>query len=336
MKPFTVKPDDDGIRLDRWVKRHLPAVTHGMLEKGLRKGWVKLNKKKTTASARLETGQILEFAEILCEKKLDALPPQPPKTISSKDAELIRTSVLYEDDEIIAINKPAGLAVQGGSGQTKSVDRLARVLVPEGATPPKLVHRLDKDTSGVLLLAKTAKAATHLSKAFAGKHVQKEYIALVIGLPKPRQGRIDMPLIKSIRGKHSGMEKVDIDFDDGKDAVTEYEVISNTGQKYAWVKLYPITGRTHQLRVHMASIGHPIVGDGKYGGAAAFIRGGGIAAQLHLHASKIILPKNYREARRPSEPSAASHVSGSMPRSGDIIIDAPLSSHMQESKELLG
>lgn len=343
MKPFTITNEDDGIRLDRWVKRHMPGITHGMLEKGLRKGWVKLDRKKTTASARLEEGQVIEFAESLVAQGASAAPQHSKtSTISDADAKMIKKAVIYEDAELIAINKPAGLAVQGGSGQTKSVDALARALVGDGEIVPKLVHRLDKDTSGVLILAKTAKAATSMSRMFAGKQVEKEYVALVVGLPKPRQGRIDMPLIKTVRGKNSMIEKVDIDFDDGKDAVTEYEVISNAGQKYAWVKLKPITGRTHQLRVHMASIGHPIVGDGKYGGAEAFIRGGGIAEKLHLHAAQITLPRSGKrsEVRRPSEPSAREAVSHARAggEHGDrkIVIQAPLPAHMQQSKDLIG
>ncbi len=195
------------------------------------------------------------------------------------------------------------------------MDVLAHALVGEGKTAPKLVHRLDKDTSGVLLLAKTSKAAGELARMFAGQEVEKEYIALVIGLPKPRKGRIDIPLMKTVRGKNSTMEKVDIDFDEGKDAITEYEVISNAGQKYAWVRLYPRTGRMHQLRVHMASIGHPIVGDGKYGGGDAFIKGGGIDEQLHLHAAKIIVERRGKKT---------------------LVVEAPLPPHMKKSQDLLG
>lgn len=341
MKPFTITHEDDGIRLDRWVKRYLPNVSHSLLEKGIRKGWVKLDKKKTAANARVVEGQILEFADSLLAIEKSTEPwIAKPKVVSEDDIELIRKTVIYEDAELIALNKPPGLAVQGGSKQNKSVDELASYLVPEGALKPKLVHRLDKDTSGVLLLAKTAKSAAELAKLFANQGVEKQYLALVIGLPKPRKGRIDMPLIKSVRGKNTTMEKVDIDFDDGKDAVTEYEVISNAGQKYAWVNLYPRTGRMHQLRVHMASIGHPIVGDGKYGGADAFIKGGGIAEQLHLHAAKITLPRLHCATSRSRESStreAAPHVRAAGEHGGNqIIIEAPLSDHMQNSKDLLG
>ena len=310
MKPFDVKPHEEGVTLLKWLKANHPHITRGLMEKGIRKGWIKVDRKKPSTNMKLAGGQVVSLAEYLCEMEVSKVNHQPSNV---NDAGRFRDMIIFENDELVAINKPPGLAVQGGSGQKTSVDQLAQSMATD-AMRPRLVHRLDKDTSGVLVLAKTAKAATRLTKLFASKEIEKQYTALVIGVPKPRRGQIDMPLMKSLKGKDSGMEKVGVD-EEGKDAITRYEVTHTAAQKYAWVDLYPITGRTHQLRVHMAEIRHPIVGDGKYGGKEAFRAGDNLDKRLHLHAASITLPK----------------ASGK-----GLTITASLPKHMQKSWELLG
>lgn len=295
------------------MKRHLPHITHGMLEKGIRKGWVKVDRQKLPANTHVHVGQVIEIADSLAvAPEKSAIRQSQSYTIFERDTEWMKNAILYEDADMIILNKPAGIPVQAGSGQRVSIDRVMKFLYPQ--QPPKLVHRLDRDTSGVLVMAKTAKAAAVLSKQFASRQVEKTYLGLVVGVPKPRAGSINIPLGKAISGKDSGMEKMEIDDDAGKKAYTEYEVVESFANKFAWVEMKPITGRTHQLRVHMASIQHPIVGDGKYGGAEAFVRGGGIPEKLHLHALRITLP---RAGKKP------------------LTVEAPLPEHMERSKKLL-
>lgn len=284
----TIKEQDADIRLDRWFKRHVPNVAHAMLEKALRKGQVRLEGSKAEGKTRVQAGQSIEFPDEWAALKARSEKPAA-QPISAKDAEMLKDCVIYKDSDLLAINKPAGLAVQGGSGQKLHVDGMLDALRFGADERPRLVHRLDKDTSGVLLLARSAKAAHMLAARFSGKDIEKIYVALTVGVPKPRQGRIELPLAKLARGK-SSREMVDVD-EDGKPAVSDYRVREALANKLALVELKPITGRTHQLRVHMAAISHPIVGDGKYGGAAAFIEGIDVSRQLHLHAEKIILPE---------------------------------------------
>jgi 23S rRNA pseudouridine955/2504/2580 synthase len=311
MTEYTVTQDDTGIRLDRWFKRHLPHVPHGLLEKSLRKGDVRVGGKKAKASDRVETGFVILVSDkgLGVRKGIDDVkrePRAPLPSLSPEDTLKMQESVLYKNAEVIVINKPAGLAVQGGSGIAKSVDSMLGALRFEMNDRPKLVHRLDKDTSGVLVLARTAAAAARLAKAFAGKTAEKTYWALVKGVPDILEGKIDLPLSKQEEGDH---EKVGIDEEDGKRAVTLYRVIERLSRTLAWVELMPITGRTHQLRVHMAAIGHPILGDGKYGAREAIIDG--LSNKLHLHARRIVIP-------------------------GTLDVTAPLPKHMKESFKTLG
>lgn len=314
---FTVREEDADIRLDRWVKRCLPHLNHGVLEKALRKGWVKLDKKKAATSTRVQAGQVVFVAESLAAVSPEsAAKEQAQPRIRPEDAKWMRQAVIYEDADMIAINKPAGIAVQGGSKQTISIDVLAAALAPEGKQAPKLVHRLDKDTSGVLLLAKHTKSATQLTKLFSGKNIEKQYTALVVGVPKPKEGVINLPLLKQSRAGDLDRELVEVDREFGKEAVTEYKVTEAIAKKLAWVELNPITGRTHQLRVHMAAINHPIVGDGKYGAARQFQAGDmGLSKKLHLHAATITITK---------------------PDGKKLTIEAELPEHMRESQALLG
>jgi 23S rRNA pseudouridine955/2504/2580 synthase len=311
MTEHTVTQDDTGIRLDRWFKRHMPHVSHGLLEKSLRKGDVRVGGKKAKASDRLETGHVIFVSDkgLGIRKGIDDVEREPRAvlpSLSPEDIILMQEAVLFKNKEAIVINKPPGLAVQGGSGIKRSVDGMLGALRLELNEKPKLVHRLDKDTSGVLVLARSAAAAAKLAKAFAGKTAEKTYWALVKGVPDILDGKIDLPLSKQEEGDH---EKVGIDEEDGKRAVTHYRVIERLSRTLAWVELMPITGRTHQLRVHMAAIGHPIIGDGKYGARDAMLEG--ISNKLHLHARRIVIP-------------------------GMLDVSAPLPKHMKESWKTLG
>jgi 23S rRNA pseudouridine955/2504/2580 synthase len=305
VKVVAVAADDEGVRLDRWFRRHFPNLPHGRLEKLLRTGQVRLDGKRVKANARLAVGSKL---------RLPPLAPAPsrcgPKPPSAEDAEALCSLVIYKDRDVIAINKPAGLAVQGGTKTDRHLDAMLDALRFEAVERPRLVHRLDKDTSGVLLLARNRAAAAKLAKSFRGRDAHKVYWAIVVGAPRLKRGRIDLPLTK-IAGSRG--ERVAPDEDEGKRAVTYYAVLENLGNKAAWVALMPQTGRTHQLRVHMAAIGTPILGDGKYGGAKAFVSG--LPEKLHLHARQIKIPH---------------------PKGGTLKVTAPVRDHLRETFALFG
>lgn len=276
-----VSEDDDDIRVDRWFQRHFPDVPYGQLAKWLRTGQVRVDGGRAKPGLRLVTGQQLR------------LPPMAPQTpsaertrpaVSSKDAAAIQDLVLYRDDHVIALNKPSGLAVQGGSGTTRHIDGMLDALRYDAPERPRLVHRLDKDTSGVLLLARSRSAAQSLSAAFQGRTVEKVYWALVMGLPEIEAGTIDAPLAK---GGDVGREKME-ETDDGQSAETDYRIVDHAAGRVAWLELRPRTGRTHQLRAHCAVMGNPILGDGKYGGRESFMSG--LPKRLHLHAHTLQLP----------------------------------------------
>lgn len=280
-----IAADEADQRLDRWFKRHFPAVAHGQLSKLLRTGQIRVDGKRAKANQRLEAGQSIRIPPLG-----DAQPhlqfAKPVRRDTETGAELIE-AVLYRDDEMIAINKPAGLAVQGGSGTTKHIDGALDSLRFGAPERPRLVHRLDKDTSGVLVLARSQRAARRLTHAFRAKSALKVYWALVVGEPKPASGQIELPIGK-LPGKAG--EKMAVDHENGQTAVTRYVTLEKLGRRAALVALYPVTGRTHQLRVHMEAIGTPILGDGKYGGAEAFLQGEGVSRKLHLHARAIRIP----------------------------------------------
>jgi len=214
-----------------------------------------------------------------------AAPERLPPPVDQAEAEALRARVLYRDDEVLALDKPAGLAVQGGSGQTRHLDGLLDALRFDAAERPRLVHRLDQDTSGVLLLARGAAAARRLTEAFRRGEVAKLYWAIVAGVPQPPRGRIDAALVK--RGRPGG-ERVRVDDDEGRPAETDYATLDRAGRRAALLALQPLTGRTHQLRAHLAAIGTPILGDGKYGGQAAFLPGMTLVRRLHLHARRLL------------------------------------------------
>jgi len=312
----TIDPDDDGVRLDRWFKRHYPNVTHVLLEKLLRKGEVRLDGKRAKAADRLTAGQAMRLPPQVIHAK-DARPEKPlaeaKHPLATKDMGSLADRILYMDKQVIVLDKPAGLATQGGSGLTKHVDGMLDSLQYEKPTRPKLVHRLDSDTSGVLIIARTALAASGLSASLALRDTSKVYWALTRGVPKQKHGVIKAALAKEgVRGKD---ERMTISEDEeAKEALTEYAVMATAGTEFAWVAARPITGRTHQIRVHLASIGTPIVGDFKYGGTDSRGRGD-IADKLHLHARSIDIGR---------------------PDGGRLQATAPLSPHMVKSWKLLG
>lgn len=295
-----VSEDADGQRLDRWMRKLFAHVPQGRIEKMCRKGELRVDGGRVKASTRVEAGQVV---------RIPPLPDGPDvrpavvKQISEADIRMMQDAVIYKDDHIIALNKPAGLPVQGGSKQERHVDGLANALRFDKEEKPKLVHRLDKDTSGVLLLARTGKAAAGLAKAFQSRNTRKIYWAAVAGAPHPNLGTIRYGLVKAQgHGPNGQGEKMHCIHPDevasvegAKHATTDYSVLEEVGKRASWVALVPITGRTHQLRAHMAELGHPIVGDGKYGTNAQVNEGDGWGAQLggdvsrklHLHARSL-------------------------------------------------
>lgn len=278
-----VSEGEEGLRLDRWFRTHFPQLPHTRLEKLLRKGDVRLDGKRVKANARLVPGQTVRVPPL---PPASEMPLRKTKNImNSEDRAFIRSMVLFQDDDIIVLDKPAGLAVQGGSGTRRHIDGMLEALQGRASERPRLVHRLDKDTSGVLVIARSRISAARLGKLFQGRGADKLYWALVKGMPRPAMGIIDMPLIKA---GEIGAEKIQPASGSGKHAVTQYAVVEHAADKAAFVMMKPLTGRTHQLRVHMAAIGHAIIGDGKYGGHEAFI--GGLPERLHLHAASITLP----------------------------------------------
>lgn len=285
IRTFTVGEDDDGIRLDRWFKRHLPDVSFNLVSRWARTGQLRVDGKRATPGDRLETGQTLRVppAEPAPAEGPGAKPKRIVQPLTEDEAAFVQEMVLAKGRDWFMLNKPPGLATQGGTKTVQHLDRLLDGLADDAGQRPKLVHRLDKDTSGVLLVARSARAAGHFSKAFSGRTARKVYWALITGVPSAEEGLIDAPLAKQ---PGTGGEKMHVDEENGLPARTRYRLIDRAGNRAAWVELQPLTGRTHQLRAHMAAIGHPIVGDAKYGGAEAFLTGG-ISRKLHLHARRL-------------------------------------------------
>jgi 23S rRNA pseudouridine955/2504/2580 synthase len=305
----TVAAEDGSVRLDRWFKRHYPALGHGHLEKLLRTGRIRVDGKPARSADRVVPGQAIRVPS------LDHTAAQPPHMVrrgSPGDEAILRNAVLHRDDALIVLNKPPGLAVQGGSGTERHLDGLLDTLRFGSEVRPRLVHRLDKETSGVLVLARTITAAAFLTRAFREKTTRKIYWAVVVGLPRIRQGRIDLPLAK-LPGREG--ERVRVDAGDGKRAVTYYQVVDSAGDRASWIALLPVTGRTHQLRAHCAAIGTPILGDAKYGAADAHLAGVPGARRVHLHARSLAIPH---------------------PLGGTLRVTAPLPRHMRQSWEFFG
>ncbi len=286
VRQFTVDDDDAGARLDRWFKRHLPQLGFATVSRWARTGQIRVDGKRARPEDRLEAGQQIRVPPGGEAPQRSA---PAPRALSEEDRAAARAMIILETPAALVLNKPPGLATQGGTKTTRHVDGLLDAFVTgepgDDAPRPRLVHRLDKDTSGVLLVAKTPGSAGFFAKRFASRSARKVYWALVVGVPEVREGTIDAALAKQ---PGSGGEKMHVDHEGGQPARTRYRVVDKAGDKAAWLELEPLTGRTHQLRVHCAAMGHPIVGDGKYGGPDAFLTGS-ISRKMHLHARRLII-----------------------------------------------
>lgn len=281
-----VAADEDGVRLDRWFHRHFPTIPHARLEKWLRGGEVRVDGGRAKAGDRLSPGQIVRVPPHIAQG--ESRPPDARAfELDAAEAASLRRQVLHRDEDVLVINKPPGLAVQGGSGLHRHLDAMLDAL-RFGGERPRLVHRLDRDTSGVLLLARTVASAANLAKAFRTHAIRKLYWAMVAGMPPKPSGRIDLRLAKLPGPKG---ERVCVVEDGGDRAITEYRTIEQLGGRFTWLALEPETGRTHQLRAHCEALGMPILGDRKYGGEAASAEVSGSGEGLHLHARAIVLPQ---------------------------------------------
>jgi len=307
---FTVTEDDDGIRLDRWFKRHMPDVSFNVVSRWARTGQLRLGGKRAVPGDRVEAGQEIRVPPIEATPARTGQPKRKLEVLTPEEEQLVREMVIHRDSSAFVLNKPPGLATQGGTKTHQHLDRLLDGLAGD-AGRPKLVHRLDKDTSGALLVARTARSAGHFAKSFSGRTARKVYWAIIVGVPSADEGLIDAPLAKQ---PGTGGEKMHISEEHGLPAKTRWRTVDRAGNRAAWVELQPLTGRTHQLRAHMAAIGHPIVGDAKYGGAEAFLTGG-ISRKLHLHARRIRIDA---------------------PDGGVIDVTADLPPHFSESLAMLG
>ena len=287
VKTLYVAEAEDGIRLDRWFKRRWPHLSHVQVQKMARSGQIRVDGSRVKPEDRLTAGAAVRVPPIPDAVVRD--PSDKPK-ISDRDAAYAKSLVLYEDDMVIALNKPAGLAVQGGTKTTKHIDRLLSAW-GEGMERPRLVHRLDRDTSGVLLLGKGPEAAKRLAGAFARRQAKKTYWAIVIGNPKPAQGQIDLALKKSGINDFEMMRPADPKEHGAEPAETAYVMVSRAAHRAAWMALRPFTGRTHQLRAHMAAIGHPILGDPKYGDEKSKELSSALKLQLHARSIELEHPR---------------------------------------------
>ena len=333
-RTFKVDEDDDGIRLDRWFKRHVPDVSFNIVSRWSRTGQLKLNGKRATPGDRVEAGQSIQFPSADATPAREARPQRKIEPLTEEEAELVREMVIHRDADAFVLNKPPGLATQGGTKTYQHLDRLLDGLADDEGNRPKLVHRLDKDTSGVLLVARSARSANHFSKSFSGRTARKIYWALIVGVPSGDEGLIDAPLAKQ---PSTGGEKMHVSEEHGLPAKTRWRVIDRAGNRAAWVELQPLTGRTHQLRAHMAAIGHPIVGDAKYGGAEAFLTGG-ISRKLHLHARRLRIdaPKGVIDVTADLPPHFAETLAtlGFEQMAGDMLpMDRPKSSQTPAAKQ---
>jgi 23S rRNA pseudouridine955/2504/2580 synthase len=319
VESIPVTADEAGIRLDRWFRVHFPDVGHGHLQKLLRSGQVRVDSRRAAANQRLEVGQQVRVPPGVRGGPGGLVGPAavPPMAHTRADRELIARAILFEDEHVLVLNKPFGIAVQGGTGTRRHIDGMLAQMTERFGGRPRLVHRLDRDTTGVLLVAKRRDAAARLGRIFQTRSAAKTYWALVAGVPKPLQGTVEAALVKApgpsgdrVRKARAGEQ------DRAMHATTHYCVVDRVGNRAAWVSLKPVTGRQHQLRAHMALIGHPIIGDDKYEGKSALIESG-IAPKLHLHARRLVIPHPSTGAER-------------------IDVTAPLPEHMRASFALLG
>ena len=312
MQTVTVSPDESGMRVDRFLEARFAGLSFSHIQRVIRKGELRVNGRRVDGKDRLQAGQAVRIPPL----RLDQPKPRTPGAdADEKTRAFLRAITLHEDDDVLVLNKPMGLAVQGGSGMTRHVDGMLEVLRDTEGQRPRLVHRLDKDTAGCLLVAKTRFAAAALAKTFRSRSARKIYWALVAGVPRPRQGRVSTFLAKEEREEESFMRIAQHGDEGASHAVTYYAVVDTAASKLAWLSLKPVTGRTHQLRAHMAHIGHAIVGDPKYFDIQNWELPGGLQNRLHLLARRIAVPH---------------------PRGGVVDVTAPLPPHMQQSWNLLG
>jgi 23S rRNA pseudouridine955/2504/2580 synthase len=311
VQTVAVTADEAGMRVDRFLEAKFPGLSFSHIQRVIRKGELRVNGKRVDAKDRLAAGQAVRIPPL----RLDAPKSANLSEADKKTLDLLKSMTLFEDADVLVFNKPMGLAVQGGSGTVRHLDGMLEVMRDKSGQRPRLVHRLDKDTSGCLLVAKTRFAASFLAKVFRSREARKIYWALVVGVPRPRQGRISTFLAKEEREDESLMRIARHGEEGASHAVTYYAVIETAAQQLAWVSLKPVTGRTHQLRAHMAHIGHPIVGDPKYFNKENWALPGGLQNRLHLLARRIAVPH---------------------PRGGTIDATAPLPPHMAQSFNLLG
>jgi 23S rRNA pseudouridine955/2504/2580 synthase len=306
----TVDRDEAGIRLDRWFKLHYPGLGFGHLQKLIRSGQVRVDGARVEASARLAAGQKVRVPPLAATDQRQSAPAPLRK---ASDREALEAAILHEDADVIVLNKPFGLAVQGGSGLTRHVDQMLESFTDRQGRKPRLVHRLDRDTAGVLLVARTRSAAAFLGEAFKKRETRKIYWAVVAGVPRPADGRISTFLAREEERERMRIAKHG---EEGADhAVTLYALADQAGQKASFLVMRPITGRTHQLRAHAAHIGHPILGDPKYFDIENWELPGGLQNRLHLLARRIVVPH---------------------PKGGVIDVSAPLPQHMQQTFAVLG
>jgi 23S rRNA pseudouridine955/2504/2580 synthase len=305
-----VTRDDGETRIDRWFRRRYPHLSQGQIEKLIRTGQVRVDGARVKASDRVSPGQTV---------RIPPLPDARPKTpagMSGKDVDFVRSLVMHRDDDVIVLNKPFGLAVQGGTNTVRHIDGLLDGLKFDSETRPKLVHRLDRDTTGCLVLARHPRAAAFMGEAFRDRETDKIYWAVVLGSPRPKIGEIRGWMRKAPGARDADREMMQqcVQTDEGAvHAITQYALISEAAGRAAWMALRPVTGRTHQLRFHMAEIGHAIAGDPKY--KCDRDTPGGLENKLMLHARALRMP----------------HPSG-----GELKIKAPLSPHMKAAFDALG
>lgn len=306
---ISIQQEDGDVRLDRWIKRQNPNITQGMIQKLCRTGQIRVDGKRAQASTHLKPDEIVRFPMV----EVDLVKAKQPQQIDPKLAKQLKEWIIYQDDDLFVINKPSGIAVQGGSNVTNHIDGILEALQFDSKYRPSLVHRLDKDTSGLLLIARHPAAAAKLAAAFRSRDMKKTYWAITTRRPSPLSGRIDLPLLKVEYQNGSHIEAADAKNKEAQRAITEYEVKDFAARKLALVELYPLTGRMHQLRVHCAEMKAPILGDKKYNKEMPFMDG--FSQRLHLHARQLDMP----------------HPSG-----GRLLVEAPLPPHMKETFEHLG
>ncbi|MFZ1812958.1 MAG: RluA family pseudouridine synthase [Rhizobiaceae bacterium] len=318
-----VESDESGMRLDRWFKVHYPGLGFGQLQKLLRSGQIRVDGGRVKAESRLAAGQQVRLPPMVSalqgegESTLAASgKPVTANTMRDRnDAEVLTAMLLHEDLKLFVFNKPAGLAVQGGSGIHRHMDKMLEAFTNQKGEKPRLVHRIDRDTTGILVVARSRSAASELTKSFRARDTEKTYWAIVRGVPRKREGRISTWLVKEKTPDGDRMRVARHGEADADHAESWYRVISTAGHNLSWVELKPVSGRTHQLRVHMAHLGHPIIGDPKYFNIENWEFPGGIQKRLHLHARRIRIP----------------HPSG-----GILDVSAPLPPHMVQTFNLLG